>query len=147
MLEQHAHSSHLEAQMRLAGVIGLGIKESFSDGVSADGVSVHALAESLVALLRDNREVKMSFEVGRLLLQIFQLFFQISSDNAGNPTLGNSPLVEPILRDLLIRRLLQEAFTKLVEPAPRDPQILAGFGGGYLPAHEVRENLPRRLPA
>ena len=108
---------------------------------------MHALAEALVALLGQNREVKMPLEVGRLLLQIFEFFIQIASHHAGNFALGLRPLVKPTLRNFLIRRLLQETFSELVKPAPRDSQILTGLRRRDLLAHEVREDLPSRLPA
>ena len=76
MLEKHADRAHLKTQMRLARVIRLGIKEPFADGVSPDRVAGDALPKALVALLGKHREVKMSFEVGRLVFKILQFFLQ-----------------------------------------------------------------------
>ena len=147
MLEQHAHSPHLEAQMRLARRVCLGVKESFADGVSADRVPVHTLAKALMALLSQDREVKMSLEVRGFLLEILEFLFQIVSYHTGQFALGLRSLVKPALRNFLILRLLQKAFAKLIESAPCDPQILAGLRRRDMFAYEVREHLPGRLPA
>src|SRR5258708_1742182 len=80
VLVQHSNRAHFKADINFRGGVYLGIIKALPDRPTANRAALEPSSKPLMALLSQQRKIKMLFEEGRLLFKIDELFFQKGLD-------------------------------------------------------------------